>query len=120
MSERRQPGDLVLDLDRIKQAITGDPLHVTNQAALRVAIAMWTTAIKELKRKPFAGVVYVETTEPDPARRRYWCGELTAQQVLIHSDQATCLARLEASPERATDREGIEGRIAQWFAENST
>lgn len=113
--QRIKDGDLVFDLDRIKQAITGQPLHVPNGSAVRIALAMWAAAMKELKRRPASGVTYIETTEPDAGRRRHWCGELVAREVVIPTDLDTCLVRLEASPERMHDRDGIETRIRAWF-----
>lgn len=113
--DRMTERDLVLCLDRIKHAVTGLPEHETNRAALPIVLAMWQAALREIKRVEFSGAIYIQTTEPSREKRELICGQLGLTEIVMPADRATCLARLERSPERLKDREGIEARIVAWF-----
>ena len=111
----RRPGDVVVSAGRIYEALTADgSIPSSNSAALRLALYLRTTAIREARRRELNG--YVLTSNGARADLDRLAAEAGGSvRVLKMSESEACARVSKLVPEgerRAACDEGIKRR---WF-----
>lgn len=113
--ERAQPGDLVIDLDRIAAALTapGGDSHTYGEAVKRVAFRIRAAAISEALRHCADVDVYVIHSRPRPESKGKY-DRHNATYVTVDPGRAVVLAR--CSEERSPQARAAAER---WYSTHS-
>lgn len=117
--EHAGPHDIVIDLDAIKAELAG--------CAIYSAEPRWTgPALEERNRMLRSLAVAVQEMDsnhawfivsaPEPAERDWWQRELGGTVHVMDTDEAMCVARINADHRRIGHRERMTARAAEWFA----
>lgn len=117
--EQAGPNDIVIDLDEIKARLAG--------CAIYSAEARWTgPALEERNRmlRSLAGIMprlsnisaWFIVSAPEPAEQQWWQRQLGGTVHVMPTDEAMCVARINADHRRIGHRERMTARVAEWFA----
>lgn len=122
--QRMQPGDMVLDLDRLLVALNGQdmtsPRDLQRQEygqQLGYALVAYEAIITQIQRLPVPYNIYVITSLPDMARRAALAERLHAQVVMVVPPIAACLANIRTDPRRAPYEAQWRVVIGDWYRE---
>ena len=111
----RQPGDLIVDVDRIRQCVSGEATHIIHPKlnALVFEIRnMLLDAVKVRKGKWIRA--YIIGGYPLATERRRLCLEAGAQEIFVEASKEECLQRLKEDPDNR-DEKMWAGYIEDWF-----
>lgn len=120
VSARMQPGDLVLDLDRLFAAISFQPLYgrINEKNLLGYALAardgIIDKAILHGSRRPNFWFIVGGAS---PSERQRWQEIFQAKVHVLAIPQSVCVQRLEASGERKHQVSRMKEVIANWWHE---
>lgn len=103
------PGDIVIDLDRITERLTGRPGHQRGTAHLDAAIRVRNAMLGELSRASARRAFFVASA-PSHAERHWWSTTLGGVVVVIDPGEQTCMARVV---ERGTP--WMRAAVAAWY-----
>lgn len=98
--ENARPDDLILDLDKIWEAICiSDREHKPNALKANV-FGIRDAILEQIKmRRGRWRTAFVIGTYPLEAERARLCDQLRAEEIFIDTDEETCMARASDSPE---------------------
>lgn len=114
VKDNKQQGDLVVDMDLIWQAISGEPLYVKPNKLKAVAFRMRDALLDVVKyRLGKWDNAYVIGGYPLQSERERLVKELGAREVYIESTLEECLKRAYESEDR--DKQAYDGFIRKWF-----
>lgn len=112
----RGNSDLVVDIDRIWQAITGGAMYEKPDALKACAFQLYNTLLDMVKtRQGKWARAYVITGGAHKGQRERTIKDLGAEPIFIDTDQETCLQRLHSDTERAAVADKWAEYIAEWF-----
>jgi hypothetical protein len=113
VAEQRAPGDLVVDMDSLFEALTGLPRYEKPDALLPNVKAVYNTLIDNIRTR-YGGwsTAWVIGGYPEKYQREKLAEQLGAELVFIDTSKEECLRRLTADPERG---EEWAGYIERWF-----
>lgn len=116
--EHAGPHDVVIDLDAIKAELAG--------CAIYSAEPRWTgPALEERNRmlRQIGSMLPIEgphaffiVSAPEPAEQQWWQRQLGGTVHVMDTDEAMCIARINADHRRIGHRERMTARVAEWFA----
>jgi hypothetical protein len=108
-------GDTVIDLDSIKVRVGGRAWD-SSPVVTSKAMAYRDRMIRGLADKR-AGKAFLIVGAPTIAERKAWAAALGRVSVtLLGTDEAACIARIEASAERSHAAENLKRAVREWFA----
>ncbi|MFO0849575.1 MAG: HNH endonuclease [Gemmataceae bacterium] len=115
--DRAGPGFLVVDVDSLAAALSGQPAHATDDRYVPFAAAARDAVLDRLCRGESAvtGAV-VLTASPREHQVRSLADRLAAELVVLAPPAAVCLARCQADPGRGRYADRWPALIAAWFA----
>lgn len=113
-----EPGDLIVDIDRIWVAVSGQPIH-TKPPKLNSVVFNMRDRLMELVKYRVGkwDNCYIVGGFPLIAERERLCRELGAREIFIDTSKAVCLARLETSEDR--DKVEYTRFIEDWWRKYS-
>jgi predicted kinase len=118
VASRRQPGDIVIDLDLIVMELGGDS-RTTDRAIRKRALMERNNRLRLLHTRE-SGRAWFITTAPSGSTRRQWSRLLKPECVLLMPTPADeCLRRVGMDPERSASRAEQTRIIEYWWAEFS-
>lgn len=110
----RQPGDLIVNIDTLWQAVSGCPRYVKPPALRPVVFGVWDHLLDSVRyRQGRWQNAYVIGGFPFAGERERILRDLDARDVFIDTPQGVCLSRAAEDPAR--DAEEWSGYIADWF-----
>ena len=110
-----EAGDLIIDLDRIRQAINGQPTHVLTPKLNAISFGIRDYLMDCVRmRNGKWNRAYIIGGFPMSAERERICKDTGAIEIYIESTKEECLARLEAEPNNR-DIEKWKGFIDSWW-----
>lgn len=110
-------GDIVLDIDKLWEAISGQPLYAKPNEIKSNVFELRDTILNQIKyRKGRWLNAYVIGGYPFEAERERLIKELGAREVFIESTKEECLRRLKADKHRGDD---YKKYIEDWFRKYS-
>lgn len=111
----RQSGDLIVDVDRIRQCVSGEATHIIHPKlnALVFEIRnMLLDAVRVRKGKWIRA--YIIGGYPLATERKRLCAETGAVEVFVEASKEECFERLEAEPDNR-DKDLWRKYIEEWF-----
>jgi len=121
VNERAKAGDIVLDLDRINEAISpGSGLYQDAEPVLAVSLEMrkaFLAAIKERLGK--WNTAYVISSTPQKAALDELAESLGAEVVSMPVSLETCISNI-AGDDRRTDKDAHIQRAVKWYEEHDS
>lgn len=116
VAARRRPGDLVLDLDAIQSALSGEPWYMAGAEILPFACQARDAVIDRLRRPHDLRHAWIITSGPKLADRHPLAESLAASVVVLEVSAAECKLRLEADERRPlTTRLRLSEVIDGWW-----
>ena len=114
-----QPGDLVIELDLLYQALSLQERYVNPSEIKANVFAVKNLLLDQVKmRYGKYSRAWVIGGYPDRAARERLANDLGAEMVLIETDKTECLNRLNhCQDERANQKREFKQYIEQWFEE---
>ena len=110
----RQPGDLIVDIDRIWECVSCCPSHSKPTRLNAVVFGLRDRLMEMVKYKVGKwNNAYIVGGFPLISERERICKELGAREIFIDTDKETCLQRLQSSTDRAFD--DYKGFIEEWW-----
>ena len=95
--------DMILDVDRLWEAISINPIHIKNNRFLDIAMALRECMFSQIASRSGSWVnCYVLTTEPYSEERRRLCIRLgieTSNIITMEATKEECLERLYQKPD---------------------
>lgn len=108
-----EPGDLIVDIDLLWSAVSGQPLHVKPPRLNAVVFGLRNHLMDMVKyRLGKWNNCYIIGGFPLISERERICKEYGAREVFIDTDRLTCLKRLEESDR---DQEEYKKYIEDWW-----
>lgn len=109
-----EPGDLIVDIDRIWEAVSGLPLH-TKPPRLNAVVFGLRDKLMEMVRYRVGrwDNCYIVGGYPLISERERLCNELGAREIFIDVPKEVCLQRLQTCDDR--DVEKYREYIEEWF-----
>ena len=98
--QHAQPGDLILDVDALYMALSGQPMYDKPAELLPFVIEARDAVIERLRQRSRANHAWVITLAPTESERQPYA-EDGADVVVLATPAEDCLARITADPERA-------------------
>ena len=112
----RMPGDLIVDLDRMRQCVSGQATHIITPVLNSVVFGMRDYLIECVKyRRGKWNRCYIIGGYPLQSERERICDELGAVEIYIESTKDECLSRLEKNPNNR-DIEAWKKFIDEWWS----
>ena len=114
-----EPGDLIVDIDRIWEAVSGLPLH-TKPPRLNAVVFGLRDKLMEMVRYRVGrwDNCYIVGGYPLISERERLCNELGAREIFIDVPKEVCLQRLQTCDDR--DVEKYREYIEEWFRKFSS
>ena len=115
--EHMQPGDLVIELDLLYQALSLQELYVNPSEVKANVFAVRNLLLDQVKMRYGAWVI---GGYADRATRERLANDLGAEVILIEATRSECYQRLnDCQDERANRKREFKHYIDQWFEECS-
>ena len=93
---RMKSGDLVVDMDRLYEALTAQPQGRTSKAALPFVAAARDAVVSRIVRGGDIGHAWVVATLPEADKRKALAARLRARVLVLDVDEATCIERIRS------------------------
>jgi hypothetical protein len=113
--ERKQWGDLIVDLDALYQALSGLPAYEKPDVLLPFVFAARDAVVARLGSAHGVRHAWVITSGADGADRRDLAASLNADVVLLEVAPSECLRRIAQDDRRATKWELWEPIVMHWW-----
>ncbi|WP_199556241.1 HNH endonuclease [Sandaracinobacteroides hominis] len=113
------PADLILDLDDIKQQVSGLPRYATSREVLAKALKARNAILSGLWREQRYDHVFFIVGAPTSAERTWWIGQLGGRVELIATPLDECLRRITADPERTTEVARMIRAAQRWWLKHA-
>ena len=109
-----EPGDLIVDIDRLWEAVSGLPLH-TKPPRLNAVVFGIRDKLMEMVRYRVGrwDNCYIIGGYPLISERERICNELGAREIFIDVPKEVCLQRLQMCDDRDTEK--YREYIEEWF-----
>lgn len=112
----RIPGDLIVDIDRMRQCVSGQPTHILTPVLNQVIFGMRDYLMECVRyRRGKWKRAYIVGGFPLQAERERICDETGAIEVYVDVSKEECLSRLEKNPNNR-DVEAWKGFIDEWWS----
>ena len=109
------PHDIIIDLDVIKAELAG--------ARIYSAEPRWTGPALEERNRMLRSLVtatapraWFIVSAPEPVEQRWWQARLGGEVHVMSTDEAECIARINADHRRIGHRDRMVERCREWFA----
>ena len=118
-TRRAAKGDVVIDLDTIRQSIGGTPWDHSDTKINRRALGIRTSLLKGLSKRR-KGAAWFIVTAPSHDEQQTWLKALGAKATLkvIRTSAAKCTTRIRADQERAPAARQLIDAAHRWHAVN--
>lgn len=119
VAERRQWGDLVVDVDALFAALSGMTWYEKPQVLVPFVMEARDAVIRRLARPSQARHAWIITGNPDLVDLETLASELGADLVVLPTEYTECIRRLYADERRNDKAQLWEPLIAQWFEKHA-
>ena len=110
----REEGDLIVDIDRIWECVSGCPSHVKPKRLNGIVFGLRDRLMEMVKYKVGKwNNAYIVGGFPLISERERICKELGAREVFIDTPKEECIARLKNAKDRPIDE--YEKYIEEWW-----
>ena len=112
----RMPGDLLVDIDRIRQCVSGQPTHIITPVLNQVVFKMRDELMECVRYRCGRWQrAYIIGGFPLQSERERICDETGAVEIYIDSTKEKCLARLQENP-NGRDIDSWKRFIGEWWS----
>ena len=116
LDQVRMPGDLIVDMDLMRQCVSGQPAHVITPALKSIVFGMRDYLMECVRyRRGKWQRAYIVGGFPLQSERERICDETGAVEIYIESTKDQCLSRLEKNPNNR-DIESWKRFIDEWWS----
>jgi 5-methylcytosine-specific restriction protein A len=119
VQQHMRPGDVVIDLDEIGAALSGQVSHDWPLSYLRAAgheRNRRIAALSDAEAVRGVGRAWLIVGEADAARRQWWCDKLgDVTVVVMATPYEVCVARVRGDRRRARKVEALADAIGKWW-----
>jgi len=117
VSEQLMRGDIVVDMDRLYEAVSMQPSYDKPDNLFSNVIGIHGLLLDNIKtRRGKWGNAWVIGGYPDRFKRERTAEDLGAELVFMNVSKEECLVRLNADPARSHAKAEWRGYIDKWFA----
>lgn len=114
--KRRWEGDLIVDMDKLFQAISLEPLYTKPDVLAPHVFCLRDLLIDNIKtRYGRWDSAWVIGGYPDKYKRNKLAEDLGAEIIYIETEKDECIRRLSLCPLRSKHKKEWEGYINKWF-----
>lgn len=111
----RMPGDFIVDIDRIRQCISGQPTHIITPVLNQILFGVRDLLMDCVRYRRGKWMrCYIIGGFPLQSERERICDETGAVEVFIDTPKEVCLSRLENNPNHR-DIKLWQGFIDEWW-----
>ena len=109
--------DVVIDLDVIAHALSGEPMHRWNRERwLQMALRKRNAMLGELSKHPAWPSAWIIMTEPNAERRARWAETMKPKAIIvIETSEATCMANAAQDTDR--DQHHTLAMVRRWWSD---
>ena len=112
----RRRGDFIVDIDRIRQCISGEPTHIVVPVLNQMVFGIRDYLMDSVRyRRGKWQRCYIIGGFPLQSERERICDETGAIEIYIESTKEECLDRLEKNP-NGRDKESWKKFIDEWWS----
>lgn len=116
VNERMMRGDIVVDMDRLFEAVSFQPCYDKPNNLLSNVIGIHNLLLDNIKtRMGRWGDAWVIGGYPDKFKRERTADDIGAELVYIEASKEVCMARLAADSQRQHVQSEWRGYIDKWF-----
>lgn len=117
VKEVAEAGDLIIDMDSIWQAVSGQPRYVKPKRLNAVVFGVRDNLLESVRYRRGKWMnAYVIGGYPYEGERERLAASLGAREIFINTNRETCLQRLYSDEERMVDE--WTGYIDSWFLQH--
>lgn len=109
------PGDIVIDMDVIKADLAGTAIYSAEPRWTGPALEERNRLLRSLATATAPRAWFI-VSAPEPAERDWWQRQLGGTVHVMDTDEATCIARINADHRRIGHRDRMTRRVGEWFA----
>jgi len=121
VKQRAWPGDLIVDIDSIYQAITGLPRYEKPDTLYPNAVAVQDLLLDHIKtRYGRWDNAWIIGGYPDKYKRERLARDIGAEVILIESTKEQCKGRIKLDSDRRLREQEWSGYIDKWFDKHTT
>lgn len=118
--EQMMRGDLVVDMDKLFEAVSFLPSYDKPNNLLSNVMGLHNLLLDNIKTRAGKwGNAWVIGGYPDRFKRERTADDLGAELVFIETPKEVCFARLDADPFRSSSGAEWRGYIDKWFEQHS-
>ena len=107
--------DIIIDLDAIKAELAGCSIYSAEPRWTGPALEERNRMLRSLANADSAHAWFI-VSAPEPAEQQWWQRQLGGTVHVMPTDEAMCVARINADHRRIGHRERMTARVAEWFA----
>lgn len=115
VQDHASPGDIVIDLDDILVAVSGERRHAVSKRWLPKALELRNGRLRALHTERAAGRAFFIVGAPAKDERDWWQSNLGGQVVVLDVPADECLRRLADDPARAGLASRYAGTVREWW-----
>lgn len=116
VQQQMMRGDIVVDMDRLFEAISFQSFHDKPDNLLSNVMGVHNLLLDNIKtRMGKWGNAWVIGGYPERFKRERTADQLGAELVFLEASKEQCIAALEADPSLSNARQEWEGYIVKWF-----
>lgn len=112
----RMPGDFIIDIDLMRQCVSGQPPHIITPSLKSIVFGMRDYLMECVKYRRGKWMrCYILGGFPLQSERERICDEVGASEIYIESTKEECISRLEKNSDHR-DVEAWKGFIEDWWS----
>lgn len=109
------PADIIIDMDVIKANLAGSSIYSAEARWTGPALEERNRLLRDLATATAPHAWFI-VSAPEPAEQAWWQRQLGGTVHVMPTDEATCIARINADHRRIGHRERMIERCREWFA----
>ena len=115
--ENMKPGDIVLDLDKIRSTLLGTTEEHQDAPELAHILSMIGWAVRKgVEEGDIKGKAFIITSITDRQRLQQWADQINAEMHVMEATAEECKDRIKEDPNRP-DEDRMYDLVDQWFSE---
>jgi len=116
VQKRKQPGDIIMDLDMIVSALQGDIIsHPDYNPVMEIALSVRDTICEAIEKRQRAwNTAYIITSNPNKKAVEQLAGRLKGRVISMDTDVETCIQQIKNDSTRTEIQRDIE-LAREWY-----
>lgn len=116
--QHAKANDLIIDMDAIKQRLSGLPMHSSGDRRVLDALIERNHMLRSLATNTINERAWFIIAAPDSIERQHWADMLHASVVVLKTPLDECIRRINSDPTRRLHRDVMIAAARAWHAQN--